>query len=62
MGVSSVSAPIRIGDLGVPFSVGATGPIRRFTDRQRETIGAALIAIADRIAANLQLAQPAMAS
>ena len=31
VGVSSVAAPIRIGNLGVPFSVGATGPIRRFT-------------------------------
>ncbi len=57
VGVSSVAAPIRIGELGVPFSVGATGPIRRFTDRQRATIGAGLIAVADRIAASLQLAQ-----
>ena len=51
VGVSSVAAPIRIGDLGVPFSVGATGPIRRFTGRQRATIGTGLIAVAERIAA-----------
>lgn len=57
VGVSSVAAPIRIGDLGVPFSIGATGPIRRFTGRQRETIGTALIAVADRISARLQLAR-----
>lgn len=56
VGVSSVAAPIRIGNLGVPFSVGTTGPIRRFTSRHREKIGAALIEVADRIAANLQLA------
>lgn len=58
VGVSSVAAPIRIGSLGVPFSVGATGPIRRFTSRHREKIGTGLIEVADRIAANLQLAQP----
>ncbi len=55
VGVSSVAAPIRIGTVGVPFSVGATGPIRRFTSRHRKKIGAALIDVADRIAANLQL-------
>jgi DNA-binding IclR family transcriptional regulator len=60
VGVASVAAPIRIGNLGVPFSVGATGPIRRFTSRHREKIGAGLIEVADRIAANLQLAQPAI--
>ncbi|MGI9510370.1 MAG: IclR family transcriptional regulator domain-containing protein, partial [Geminicoccaceae bacterium] len=56
VGVSSVAAPIRIGNLGVPFSVGATGPTRRFTNRHREEIGAGLIEVADQIAANLQLA------
>jgi hypothetical protein len=56
VGVSSVAAPVRIGNLGVPFSVGATGPIRRFTGRQREKIGIKLIEVAGRIAANLQLA------
>ena len=57
VGVSSVAAPIRIGNLGVPFSVGATGPIRRFNRNHREKIGAGLIEVADQIAANLQLAQ-----
>ena len=55
VGVSSVAAPIRIGSFGVPFSVGATGPIRRFTSRHREKIGAGLIGVAEQIAANLQL-------
>jgi DNA-binding IclR family transcriptional regulator len=58
VGVSSVAAPIRIGSLGVPFSVGVTGPIRRFTSVHRKKIGAGLIEVADRIAANLQLAHP----
>lgn len=55
VGVSSVAAPIRIGSLGVPFSVGATGPIRRFTNNHRKKIGKALIEVADQIAVNLQL-------
>lgn len=58
VGVSSVAAPIRIGNLGVPFSVGATGPIRRFTSRHRKKIGAGLIEVAEQIAVNLQLAHP----
>lgn len=61
VGVSSVAAPIRIGQLGVPFSVGATGPIRRFTPRHRAKIGAGLIAVAHQIAANLQLAHASAA-
>ena len=56
MGVSSVAAPIRVGGLGVPFSVGATGPIRRFTSRHREKIAAGMIEVAGQIASNLQLA------
>lgn len=55
VGVSSVAAPIRIGKTGVPFSVGATGPIRRFTSRHREKIGIELIRVAEQIAAHLQL-------
>jgi len=44
VGVSSV----------VPFSVGATGPIRRFTARHRKEIGHALIDVANQISINLQ--------
>lgn len=57
VGVSSVAAPIRIGNLGVPFSVGATGPIRRFTKRHRADIGAGLIDVAHRISAKIQLTE-----
>ena len=32
VGVSSVAAPIRIGNIGATFSIGATGPVRRFTE------------------------------
>jgi len=62
VGVSSVAAPIRIGNLGAQFSVGATGPIRRFTSRHRKKIGAGLIEVANKIAASLQLADPGTVS
>lgn len=62
VGVSSVAAPIRIGNLGVPFSVGATGPIRRFTSRHRKKIGTVLIEVADKISAKLQLAHSGTSS
>ena len=39
VGVSSVAAPIRIGNIGATFSIGATGPVRRFTTRRRAEIG-----------------------
>ncbi|MEM6495202.1 MAG: IclR family transcriptional regulator [Pseudomonadota bacterium] len=55
VGVSSVAAPIRIGNIGVPFSVGATGPIRRFNTQHRRKIGASLIIVAEQIATNLQV-------
>ena len=62
VGVSSVAAPIRIGNLGVPFSVGATGPIRRFNGPYRDKIGKRLIEVAGQIAANLQLSHSGISS
>ena len=61
LGVSSVAAPIRIGGLGAPFSIGATGPIRRFTRQRRAEIGAGLSALSEKIAASLQVYAPAPA-
>ena len=55
VGVSSVAAPIRIGNIGATFSVGATGPIRRFTETYRERVGRRLIEVAGKISATLQL-------
>lgn len=62
VGVSSVAAPIRIGDFGAPFSVGATGPIRRFTKSHRNHIGRQLIEVADRISSALQVYQNSQAT
>jgi len=55
VGVSSVAAPIRIGNIGATFSIGATGPVRRFTARRRAEIGAALRDDADKVALALQM-------
>ncbi|MGI9475159.1 MAG: IclR family transcriptional regulator [Hyphomicrobiaceae bacterium] len=55
MGVSSVAAPVRIGNIGVIYSVGATGPVRRFTPQKRADIGAALQGLAGKVGNAIQL-------
>lgn len=55
MGVSSVAAPIQIGNIGAPFSIGATGPVRRFTDDYRKRIGGSLKQISAKVSAAIQL-------
>jgi IclR family acetate operon transcriptional repressor len=55
MGVSSVAAPVRVGNIGATFSIGATGPIRRFTAPRRAEIGAQLTVLAAKVATTLQL-------
>lgn len=55
VGVSSVAAPIQIGNIGATFSVGATGPIRRFTPGRRVEIGAHLRDVAGKVTLALQM-------
>lgn len=55
MGVSSVAAPVRIGNVGVIYSVGATGPVRRFTEKKRTEIGARLQDLATKVSGAIQL-------
>ena len=55
IGVSSIAVPIRLGKMGVVFSVGATGPVRRFSSDHRRDIGKALIPVADKIASHLSM-------
>lgn len=55
LGVSSVAAPITLGNIGATFSVGATGPVRRFTEPYRTKIGADLIRVAAKVTAAIQL-------
>lgn len=62
VGVSSVAAPIRVGKIGATFSIGATGPIRRFTDAYRTKIGEDLKQVAVKAAGALQLYQAADAT
>jgi len=58
VGVSSVAAPIRIGNVGATFSIGATGPVRRFTERRRADLGRDLSGFADKLALALQMQGP----
>ena len=57
MGVASVAAPITIGAAGATFSVGAVGPIRRFTESYRNKVGLALITLATRLGETFQLSR-----
>lgn len=57
LGVSSVAAPVRIGNVGATFSIGATGPVRRFTEVERRRIGGDLIGLSNKIARALELHQ-----
>ena len=54
-GISSVAAPISIGNIGATFSVGAVGPVRRFGTEYRHDIGSQLIDLATRISGAIQL-------
>lgn len=55
LGVSSVAAPITLGNIGATFSVGATGPVRRFTGPYRAKIGADLMQVAAKVTAAIRL-------
>ena len=55
VGISSVSAPITIGNIGATFSVGAVGPVRRFGTDYRQNIGRQLIQLATKISGAIQL-------
>ena len=58
VGVSSVAAPIQIGRIGASFSIGATGPVRRFTPQHRAAIGADLKQVAQKVASAIRLYDP----
>ncbi len=55
LGVSSVAAPIRVGNIGATLSIGATGPMRRFNKKRRIEIGEQLKAYANKVASSLQI-------
>lgn len=54
-GVASVAAPICIDAVGPAFSVGVTGPIRRFDAPRRAQLGAELLTMTERLASVLNL-------
>ena len=55
VGVCSVAAPVQIGAIGPTFSIGATGPVRRFTQARRAEIGGALQSISQTVSQVLML-------
>lgn len=56
LGVSSVAAPVQIGSVEALYSIGATGPVRRFTKERRAQIGEQLCQMAQKMAHSLQVA------
>ena len=56
LGVSSVAAPVQIGSVGALYSIGATGPVRRFTKDRRAQIGEQLCQMARKMGHSLQVA------
>ncbi len=55
IGISSVAAPVTIGNIGATFSVGAVGPVRRFGTEYRHGIGRKLTELATKISGAIQL-------
>lgn len=55
IGISSVAAPITVGNIGATFSVGAVGPVRRFGTEYRQKIGEQLKELSTKISAAIQL-------
>lgn len=55
VGISSVAAPVMVGNIGATFSVGAVGPVRRFGTEYRQNIGRQLTELASRISGAIQL-------
>jgi len=55
VGISSVAAPVTIGNIGATFSVGAVGPVRRFGTEYRHNIGHQLTQLATKISGAIQL-------
>ncbi|MEO9649805.1 MAG: IclR family transcriptional regulator [Roseobacter sp.] len=55
IGISSVAAPVTIGNIGATFSVGAVGPVRRFGTQYRHEIGTQLKQLATKVSSAIQL-------
>ncbi|MGI3212306.1 IclR family transcriptional regulator [Roseovarius tibetensis] len=60
VGISSVAAPVRIGTIGATYSIGATGPVRRFTAERRASIGRDLCRFAEKLSLALQMQAPSV--
>lgn len=54
-GVVSVAAPVRVGNVGVTFSIGAIGPVRKFSARYRAKLGEQLKELSREVSGAIQL-------
>lgn len=55
IGVSSVAAPVHLDHAGAVFSVGAIGPIRRFTQPHRKQLGKKLTLLASEVSSSIKI-------
>lgn len=55
LGVSSVAAPVKIGEVGVTFSVGAVGHAKKYDSEMRQQTGKYLGGLASKVEAAIQL-------
>lgn len=57
VGVSSVAAPVYLDNVGAVFSIGAIGPIRRFTPEHRKQLGQKLTILSSEVSTSIQLSE-----
>lgn len=55
LGISSVAAPVRFGEIGVTFSVGAVGYASKYTPEAQREVGNYLCKLASKVEAAIQL-------
>ncbi len=55
LGISSVAAPVRFGEIGVTFSVGAVGYANKYNSKTQQDVGEYLGGLATKVEAAIQL-------
>lgn len=55
LGIASVAAPVHIGNIGVTFSIGAVGAIRRFKSEYRKEVGETLKTLSREVGGAIRL-------
>ena len=55
LGIASVAAPVQVGNVGVTFSIGAVGPMRKFSASYRAKVGERLKELSREVSGAIQL-------